>query len=152
VKTDGNLVAVYKLRRNTKLSRLNAQYSISDLRARWKPCFVARYGLMPPKLMTRNRKYINNSTTPSRQLILSLDRKYHKNMLAMTENMTKLEKIVISTRNVHMVSVAPRMRVVSTKHVPTMFPKDMSACPFESHGRLPSKQTRLRQRPQRCLL
>lgn len=51
-------------------------------------------------------------------------------MLAMTENMTKLEKIVISTRNVHMVSVAPRMRVVSTKHVPTMFPKDMSACPL----------------------
>ena len=60
---------------------------------------------------------MKSNTTPSRQLIFSLDRKYQRNRLARTENITRLEKTVVSTRNVHMVKVAPKMSVVSTKQV-----------------------------------
>ena len=60
---------------------------------------------------------MKSSTTPSRQLIFSLGRKHQRNRLARTENITRLEKTVVSTRNVHMVKVAPKMSVVSTKQV-----------------------------------
>lgn len=68
-------------------------------------------------MITKNRKYLKSNTTPFRQLIFSLDRKYQRNRLARTENITRLEKTVVSTRNVHMAKVAPKMSMVPTKQV-----------------------------------
>jgi hypothetical protein len=79
------------------------------------------------------RRYINTKTAPSFQLIFSLERKYHRKRLVITENMTKLEKVgTISTLKDEAINGIPKIHVVFMKQVPTIFPNARSKCPFST--------------------
>ena len=81
-------------------------------------------------LTTRNMAYKTNSTVPSRQLILSLDRKYHKNRLVISENNAKLENAVMLTAKGDTIKATPRINVMLMKQLPTILPNAKSKWPF----------------------
>src|SRR3972149_10737205 len=86
----------------------------------------------PPKLITRNTTYSDSNRTPSLQLILSLPKKYHKNRLMMSENMTKFEKAAMLTVRGDAINATPRIRVMLMKPLPIMLPSAKSKCPFRA--------------------
>jgi hypothetical protein len=89
------------------------------------------------KLIIRNRAYNASNIAPSLQLIFSLDRKYHKKRLVITENTTKLEKAAATpTFRGEASSGIPKISVVFIKQFPTIFPMAMSKCPFRTKPKL----------------
>ena len=70
--------------------------------------------------------YMKRKTVPSLRPILSLDRKYHRRRLVISENIAKFAKAAISTFNGEAVKVTLRMQVMSMKQLPTMFPSASS--------------------------
>lgn len=73
---------------------------------------------------------MNNSIAHSLQVIFSLDKKYHSNRLATSENMARLENAAMFTFSGEAANVTPKIRVMFMKQLPTMFPRAKSKCPF----------------------
>ena len=63
---------------------------------------------------------------PSFQPILSLDKKYHKNKLVISENNAKLEKADMLIFKGDAIKAIPRMQVMFKKQLPTMSPNAKS--------------------------
>jgi len=84
---------------------------------------------MTPKVVAKNNAYMHNRTAPSLQLIFSLVKKYHRNKLAIRENMTRSRKAVMFTLSGEAISGTPKISVMFMKQLPTIFPKAISGCP-----------------------
>ena len=69
---------------------------------------------------------------PSLQLILSLDRKYHKNRFVISENIAIFENAAMSILKGDAINATPRMRVMLMKQLPTMLPRAKSKKPFRT--------------------
>ena len=75
-----------------------------------------------PKLVNRNTEYRKSNSTPSRQLIFSLDRKYQRKRFMIRENIAKLAKPEMSTVSGDATRATPKMNVILMKPLPTIFP------------------------------
>jgi len=70
-----------------------------------------------PKVVAKKSEYMNRRIAPSRQPILPVVKKYHKNRLAIRENITKSENTTIFTFNGENVNVRPMRMLVAFNYM-----------------------------------
>jgi len=89
---------------------------------------------MIPRVVAKNSTYKKSRMEPSFQLSLPVEKKYHRNKLAIREKMTRSEKTTMFTlkgvpTSAGATNVTPRIRVMFMKQLPTMLPKAKAECP-----------------------
>ena len=94
-------------------------------------------------LVNKNIMYMNRKIAPSRHAIFSLDKKYHKKLVATNEKIISSEKASISTRKGAAINIMPKINVIFIKQLPTILPNARSACPFLTEPILVTNSGRL---------